>query len=252
MAKTILVANWKNGPASLEEAKKILKGYGKKRELYKKLSFFIAPPSAYFESVSAAGRGYSKLAVQNLSLAKGVCTGEITPEIQKSFGAKIAILGHSERRSLGETDEEVSRKMRLALKSGLAPLVCVGEKARDAEGEYYEFLRNQIKASLTGLTKQAAASMLVAYEPVWAVGVDATGYLQPEELGQTARFIRKVLSDLFGRAIGEKIPVLYGGSVDDRNAGELLSAGGVQGLLVGRASLNPKSLEQIAQSLIRK
>jgi triosephosphate isomerase len=247
MAKPILVANWKNYPASLAEAKDLLKGYAKKKDIYKKAHFFIAPPAAYFESVSAKGAG--ELASQDFSALKGTHTGTIPAEILKSFGVRLAIVGHSERRALGETAEEAAEKAAAALKAGLTPLICFGEKARDADGEHFDFLRHEIKALLARIPKKDAAKVMLAYEPVWAVGAKATGALDPMELAQTLIFIKKVLSDLYGRALADKIPVLYGGSVDAENAGLLLRNSGARGLLVGRASLDPEKLAAIARSI---
>jgi triosephosphate isomerase len=250
MAKPILVANWKNYPGSLAEAKDLLKGYAKKKDIYKKTHFFIAPPSAYYESV--AGKGVGELASQDFSPLKGTHTGTIPAEILKSFGVRLAILGHSERRALGETAEEVAEKAAAALKAGIVPLICFGEKARDAEGEHFDFLRHELKALLGRIAKKDIAKVVLAYEPVWAVGAAAKGALDPGELAQTLIFIKKILSDLYGRALADKVPVLYGGSVDAENAGLLLRNSGAKGLLVGRASLDADKFVAIARAITEK
>jgi triosephosphate isomerase (TIM) len=253
MAKLILVANWKNYPSSMAEAADILKGFSKKADLYKKLSTFIAPPLPYLGPVGEKGKKFSQLGVQDLfPLAKGTHTGAVTPDILKSFGVRLAILGHSERRALGETSEQVAEKVRAALKVGIVPLVCVGENVRDTDGEHFEFLREQIKASLGDIPKQAVSKVVLAYEPSWAIGKSAEDALAPADLMQSVLFIRKILSDLYGRKVAEGVQILYGGSVDPTNAGALVKEGGVRGLLVGRASLDPKKFELIAQSLLQK
>lgn len=249
MAKPILVANWKNHPGSLPEARTLIQKFSRQRALYKKITFFIAPPAPYLELVATKAKSFAKLASQNIfEQEKGTHTGEITPEILKSFGTRMTIVGHSERRALGESSIQTANKVRVALKAGITPLVCVGEDVRDSEGEHFEFLREQIKSFLSLVNKKEINKVVIAYEPVWAIGREA---IEPVELSQTIIFIKKVLSDLFGRALAENVSILYGGSVDESNAQELLHTG-VKGFLVGRASLNAKNLESITKSLITK
>jgi len=253
MSKSILVANWKNHPASLEEAKSLLKEMGKKKGVYRKLALFVAPPLPYMEAVAEKAGGFAKLAAQDVSLAgRGSHTGEVTPEILKSLGARLAILGHSERRAMGESSEMVSRKIKTALRAGIAPLICVGELERDKDGEHFEHLREEIKATLAGIPKNMAASIIVAYEPVWAIGKRAKDALPPAEVTQSIIFIKKVLVDLYGRSTAEKIPIIYGGSVEPANAGALAKETGIAGFLVGHASLKAKNMEEIASSLTAK
>lgn len=246
MPKPIIVANWKNHPNSLPEAKTLIKELSKKKALYKKASLFIAPPAPYFDLVA---NSFTQLASQDLSVhEKGAHTGEMSLPMLKSFGVKLAILGHSERRALGESSQSVSDKVRLALKAGIQPLVCVGELSRDSEGEHFEFLREEIKASLAGLSKKEIEKIFLAYEPVWAIGKSAKDAISSDDLSQTVLFIRKVLSDLFGRASADKVLILYGGSVEPKNAAAQMVPG-VRGLLVGHASLQAKSFEGIVESL---
>ncbi|MSR87659.1 MAG: triosephosphate isomerase [Candidatus Zambryskibacteria bacterium] len=251
MAKPLLVANWKNYPSSLSEAQRLLRELAKKRELFKKVSLFIAPPSPYLESVSNKIKRFGSLACQDISsLAKGTYTGEVTSEMLKSFAVRLAIVGHSERRALGETSKDVASKIDVALKSGIAPLVCIGELERDKDGEHFEFLRQELKLMLSGISKNEVVKIALAYEPVWAVGKYAKEAINPQELSQTVIFLRKVLGDLFGRAAADKVPILYGGSVEPANAGELMNGSGIRGFLVGRSSLNAESLEAIARDII--
>lgn len=252
MAKPILVANWKNYPASLAEAKALLKEYAKKKLIYKKTFLYIAPPFPYFESVGAKAGGLGSLASQDFSSEKGTYTGEVTSDILKSFGTKLAIVGHSERRALGETAEEVAEKAKAALKAGLTPLICFGEKARDAEGEYFRFLQDELATLLHGIGKKDAERIMLAYEPLWAIGASSSGPINPGDLSETVLFVKKVLTGFYGRETAEKLPILYGGSVDHTNAGLLLRNAGVRGLLVGRASLNAKSFEGIARAITER
>ncbi len=252
MAKPILVANWKNYPSSIAETTFLLKGLSLSKLVYKKLSLFIAPPLTYFDLVSLKVGSYAKLASQDISLTNKTTTGAVTVDILKSFGVKLSIIGHSERRALGETSEEVSQKIKSALRSGITPLVCVGELSHDQDGEHFEFLRKEIKLSLAGLNKSDASKISLAYEPVWAIGKQAKDAIKPIDLSQTVIFMRKVLTDMFGRKTAENIPILYGGSVEANNAKMLISETGVRGFLVGHSSLDPKSFRGIAQALISK
>ncbi len=252
MAKPILVANWKNYPGSLAEAKALLQGLGKKKFLYKKTNLFVAPPLPYFEAVSGRLKGFGQLASQDFFPERGTYTGAVTAEILKSFGTRLAIIGHSERRALGESSVQVSLKAKAALRAGITPLICFGEKVRDAEGEHFEFLREELKNLLQGFSKKDLGNIILAYEPVWAIGVQSKGAIDPVDLTQTIVFIKKVLSDLFGRAVAEKISILYGASVDAANAGLLIRNSGAAGLLVGRASLNAQNFAGIALSLTEK
>jgi triosephosphate isomerase len=252
MTKAILIANWKNYPESLEKTSVIISGLSKRLALYKKLDFYIAPPLPYYESVSKKTRSFSQLAVQDMHiLTKGSHTGSVSVDILKSFGVRLAILGHSERRAQGETCAQVSEKVHATIRSGMVPVVCVGERERDEEGEHLEFLRKQLKNSLEGIKRpQDISKLIVAYEPVWAIGKKAKDALSPEDLTQSVLFIRKALTDIFGRKSADRVPIVYGGSVEPANAENLFQGTGIKGFLVGHASLNPDSLAKIAQSLV--
>ncbi|MDB5266724.1 MAG: triosephosphate isomerase, triosephosphate isomerase [Parcubacteria group bacterium] len=248
--KPILVGNWKNHPDSLARAASIASGLAKKSAQYKKLATYIAPPLPYLETVSKKIKGFGNLASQDIFFApEGTYTGATTPDILKSFGVKLSIIGHSERRALGETNEVASDKIKCALRSGITPLLCVGEKERDAEGEHFEFIREELRLSLEGVRrKDDAGKLIIAYEPVWAIGKRSKEAMQPTDLAQMVIFIKKVLTDIFGREAAEMIPILYGGSVEGDNAKALIETG-VNGFLVGHASLDPKMFGEIAAAL---
>ena len=251
MAKPILIANWKNKPASLRDAKVLMTGLRKKSALYKKLQLFIAPPATYYDLVAQKISGYAHLASQGFpEKSEGTHTGLISAEILQDFGVRLAILGHSEERALGETNLEVAKKIRLSMKYGLTPLVCVGESERDLEGNHLEFIRDQLKQSLEGLKRKDVEKVMIAYEPVWAIGKRAKDAITPEGLTEMTLFIRRVLTDMYGRNNADKISILYGGSVEPRNAEALYRGTGVRGFLVGHESLNPTDFKQIAESLV--
>lgn len=254
MAKPMLVANWKNHPGSLSEAKILLRQLSRDSRLYKKLSLFIAPPLTYFESVSDRVGHFASLASQDFPESlQGTYTGMITPDILKSFGVRLAIIGHSERRALGETNESVSNKVKLALRSGIIPVVCIGELSKDQDGEHFEFLRQQLELSLAGIRRKADISkLIVVYEPVWAIGKTAKEAITPEDLSQSIIFIRKILTDMFGRTLARTVSLLYGGSVEPTDAKALWRGVDIKGFLVGHASLNAKNFKIIAESMLSK
>lgn len=252
MAKPILVANWKNNPKSSEEANDLLSALGRKALLYKKLSLFIAPPYVYLDAVKKKAAKFAGLATQDIFFSsEGTHTGSVTPDILKSFGVKLSIIGHSERRVLGETNEVVSSKVRTAFASGIVPLLCIGESERDEEGRYLEFIADQLKLSLDGVRrKEDAEKLIIAYEPVWAIGKRSSEAITATDLAEMVIFIKKTLTDIFGREAADQIPVLYGGSVDPTNAESLYKETGIRGFLVGRASLDAKNFCEIAQALV--
>ena len=253
MPKPILVLNWKNHPPSLSEARLLLKNLAKKRALYKKLTLFIAPPLPYLAEVKERASGFAQLSAQNLfKEEKGTFTGEVGVDILKSFGVRMAILGHSEQRALGETAEGVRAKVKLSLAANIAPLICFGEKEKDNDGEHFEFLRQELKTILGNLDKRVASKIALAYEPIWAIGKTADEAIDAKELTQTVLFVRKVLTDLFGRTLADKVPILYGGSVEPGGAYELMHGSGVRGLLIGHASLKAKDMELIAKAVLEK
>jgi len=252
MAKPILIGNWKNNPKSLEEASELLTALGRKALLYKKLSLSIAAPYPYLDAVKKKAAKYANLASQDIFFeSEGVHTGSVTPDILKSFGVKLAIIGHSERRALGETNEVVATKVKTAFMSGIIPLLCIGELERDEEGRHLEFLADELKFSLEGIRrKEDAEKLIIAYEPVWAIGKRASEAMSATDLAEMVIFIKKTLTDIFGREAADSIPVIYGGSVDATNAESLYKESGIRGFLVGRASLDAKSFCEIAQALI--
>ena len=183
---------------------------------------------------------------------EGAFTGEIASLMLKEAGASFVILGHSERRSLfGETDEMIHKKLVRALQDDLLAVLCIGESLEEREsGKTEEILKRQLLAALEGVPKEDLGKILIAYEPVWAIG---TGKSATALLAQEAHaFIRSVLCELFGKRIGNKLPILYGGSVKPENAGQLIEQADIDGLLVGGASLDPKTFAAIAMQCTSK
>ena len=162
----------------------------------------------------------------------------------KSLGVSHIIIGHSERRALGDTDEIVNNKLKTVLKYGITPILCIGEKDRDESGVYMQIVSNQLNEAFKNIPKLSLQNIVIAYEPVWAIGKNATREATQAETLEMSIFIKRYLSDFFGKNSIE-IPILYGGSVNTKNAEVFLREGGVGGLLIGRDSLDPKKFIEI-------
>ena len=247
--RPVLAANWKmnNGPSeSRAFMAAFLASYSPKSDR----TIAIFPPALALTATrdAIAGRTDIVLGVQNIHTEpKGAFTGENSAAMAKDAGAKLVLVGHSERRHVfGESDEATAKKCALALQVGLTPMLCVGEKIEQRErGETEAVVLRQLRAGLSALDAKARAAVLIAYEPVWAIGTGKTA--TPADASAVHSVIRQELRTLVPSA-GDDIPILYGGSVTRDNARALLSAPGVEGLLVGGASLDPGSWSAIAST----
>lgn len=208
-----------------------------------KVEVAVCPPSVYLHDVGAALRGsHIALGAQNMYYTEeGAYTGEVSGKMLKDLGCHYVILGHSERRQLmGETDAQVNQKVHAALKVGLVPIVCVGETLDQREaGQTNSVVRTQCEGSLAGLSSEQASGIVLAYEPVWAIGTGKTA--TPAQAEEVHADIRALLTKLFGDDTAQKIRIQYGGSVKADNAKELLSQPNIDGALVGGASLKADS-----------
>ncbi|MDR1657653.1 MAG: triose-phosphate isomerase [Deltaproteobacteria bacterium] len=210
----------------------------------------LAVPATALETAAKAAQGSPLIiGAQNLFWEKeGAFTGEISAPMIKGAGATMVIIGHSERRQFfGDTDEKVAKKLAAALADGLLPVVCVGENLSEREnGKTLDVLSTQLTGSLAGLSAEAAASIVVAYEPVWAIG---TGKSASEGEAQEVHvFLRRRLKETFGAEAADRIRIIYGGSVKPENAALILAQSEIDGLLVGGASLKVDSFTKIVQS----
>ncbi len=252
MANKILIANWKMNPKTALEGRRIITEVQKGVKKLQNLDVYVCPPSIFLPELSKVAKPPIKLGVQNVFHEKnGAFTGETSPAMVKNYKTELTILGHSERRALGETDEHIARKARHALDEKLKVALCIGELSRTDEGDYLTFVRRELETVLAVLKKSDLKNFIIAYEPVWAIGKGAGDALSPQALYETVLFIRKILIETFGRTLATKVPILYGASVKMENAEELIKNGGVNGLLVGSASLDPKQCISIA-TLISK
>ncbi len=199
----------------------------------------LCPPSVYLDAVAQAVKGSAAtLGAQNMyHEANGAFTGELSASMLRDVGCKYVILGHSERRHiLGETNQDVNRKVLAALKAGLSPIVCVGETLQQREaGQTTDVVWEQFFGSLAGVTAEQMAQVVIAYEPVWAIGTGKTA--TPEQAEEVHADLRRILEIRYNAQTAQAVRIQYGGSVKADNAKELLSQKNIDGALVGGASL---------------
>lgn len=246
-SKKLIVANWKMNPETPREAKDL---YAAAKLIASKVSsvdLVLCPPSIFIGFLNHKATKNFSLGMQDVASDKGsgAFTGSVSATMVAYVGAEYTLVGHSERRAAGETDEIINSKIKLALSAELTTILCVGEKERDSHGDYLEVIRTQLEKGLAGIKKTQFKNIIIAYEPVWAIGKTAAVADSPESFFQTALFIRKIVSNLAGKEAAHSIKVLYGGSVSPKNAAGFLEEGKADGLLVGRASLDPISLKNI-------
>jgi len=249
MANKLIIGNWKMNPATLKEAKATLAGIKKELKTLRRTKIIICPPMVYLGELKKVARGgMISLGAQDVhEQDQGPYTGGVSAFMVRDLGVMTTIIGHSERRAAGDTDISINLKITRALSAGLAVILCVGETERDNRGEYLSVLQDQLTKDLNNLPSVAATRLVVAYEPVWAIGRAASGVETPDGFLHNKIFIRKTLAGLLGRKKAVAIPVLYGGSVNALNAADFLMAGQADGLLVGRDSLNPKNFATIVK-----
>ncbi|MDD5318250.1 MAG: triose-phosphate isomerase [Candidatus Pacebacteria bacterium] len=252
--KKIIIANWKENPGSLMEAKSLAVGVRSFARELKKTVLVICPPHPFLTSVAAyfsrtKDSKHIFVGAQDLSAKKGGSfTGEVAASMLKSLGAGYVIVGHSERRAMGETDAIVNQKVLIALENGLKPVVCVGESARDDQGDYLSHIKNQIKAALQNVIGKDIANIVIAYEPLWAIGNQAFQVVTPHDMHQMSIFIKKYLMELVGGAPASMVAVIYGGSVTAENVSSIINEGQADGVLVGRESLSVENFRHLLKN----
>jgi triosephosphate isomerase len=248
--KTILVANWKNTPDTFREAKKNFDLIKKQRINTRKIVSIICPAIVHLSEISKSYRGkVFEFGAQNVCVDnKKPHTGEISLGELEDLNINYSIVGHSDRRALGENNDLVADKMIGLINAGIMPILCIGEIDRDESGQYLRFVEQQLVESLGKLKKNQLDKIVIAYEPVWAIGQGHKS-ISTHEIHKMVIFIKKVLIGRFDKKMAMNVPILYGGSVDAENAADILNNGEVRGLLVGRASANPHSFSDILKSI---
>lgn len=255
--KPLVIANWKMYLESPEEAKAFAQGLKRKVKKIAGVDVAVAAPFPFIAEVAKVLKGSGvKVGAQTVSAHTGAHTGDVSAAMLKAVGVHFVIVGHSERRAqgttlghtTGETNEVVHAQLVQAAQAGLSPLLCVGELERSADGAHFTYIEEQLTSALRG-TQGLTGKLVVAYEPVWAIGKGKEFAMQAEALEETVIFVRKILADTIGRASALKVPILYGGSVEADNALQLVTAGGASGLLVGHASATLDSFVAILNAL---
>jgi triosephosphate isomerase (TIM) len=235
-------------PLSIADAKKLLDATKKASVKLKKVNIILAPPSVFLRELSKSYRGKKiNFAIQNNHFKKeGSYTGEISALQAKDSGASYSLVGHAERRMMGEENKDVGEKMKAVLTAGMTAVLCIGESERDMAGEYLALVNEQLESGFEHVVKKQLKNVVIAYEPVWAIGEAEA--MSPRQMHEMAIFIRKYLNQKYG-SIAMNVPVLYGGSIDASNAAEMIVEGDVQGLLVGRASVSVTKFTALLKAL---
>ncbi len=251
MRLPILAANWKMFKTT-HETLAYVRELGALTKDLRGAEIVVAPPATAVATAAEAARNTAiGIAAQNMHFEKeGAFTGEISAAMVKDAGASYVILGHSERRRLfGETDETVNRKVRAAIAAELLPIVCIGETLEEREGgRMPAVLDRQIAEGLRDVTAEQVAALVIAYEPVWAIGTGKNA--TPAEAGEAHAHIRRRLREQFGEEAATKCRIQYGGSVKPNNIAELIALPDVDGALVGGASLDVASFHAIVTNAI--
>ena len=248
--KKIIIANWKMNPLSTKDVKKLFLGIKNTGSKLKNIQTVICPPFIYLNDLVGMYKGHRiAIGAQDVfSENKGSFTGMISPKMLKNSKVEYVIIGHSEIRVLCNSNKIISKKVLASVMSGLKVILCVGERSRDKDGKQFDFIKKELLESLEGISKNHLKNIFIAYEPIWAISNDSKSVaMSSEDIHEMSIFIKKVLVDNFG-AKTKFAGVLYGGSVNSKNTKDILENGNVDGLLVGRASLDAAKFGEILKT----
>lgn len=245
MRRPIMAGNWKMNN-TVSESVELVKGLIEKVETAEK-DFIVCPPYTALYTVSELVKGTDiKLGAQNIHFEeKGAYTGEISPLMLKELNVEYVIIGHSERRQyFGETDASVNKKIKTAFEYDMKPIVCVGESLAQREsGSANRIVKDQLVNGLRNIDRVEAEKIVIAYEPIWAIGTGRTA--TSEQANDMIKFIRSVLADIFGKDEADTVRIQYGGSVKPSNVNEIMAQSDIDGALVGGASLKADDFSKI-------
>ncbi len=249
--KILLVGNWKMYPESIEEARAIERRSNAILKTKKHITCVLCPPALFVADIARAAsrKKIVHIGVQNIHADhEGAHTGDVSAAQAHSVGSRYVLVGHAERRALGETDIECAKKVFMALTTGLVPVLCVGEKERDAHGQFLKNVSAQITEGMSLVPQHLRGRVVIAYEPIYAIGAPKPP--QESEIHHMVLSIRKTLTQVYGAAVARNVSVLYGGAVDASTAPQLLHAiPELHGFLVGRASVDAKKWADLIISL---
>jgi triosephosphate isomerase (TIM) len=249
MRKPIIAGNWKMNK-TISEAVDFVEQVKTKIPPKEKIDSVVCAPALFLDRLVQIVKG-TDLAVGAQTMHyedKGAFTGEISPLALADLGVSYVIIGHSERREMfNETDETVNKKIHSALKHQLIPIVCVGETLEQRENnETKTVVDIQIRKALEGLTEDQVSKVVIAYEPIWAIGTGKSS--TAEDANEVCAFIREVIGEMFSQNTAEQVRIQYGGSVKPENIGEFMKQPHIDGALVGGASLDPQSFLQLLEA----
>ncbi|PRO65571.1 triose-phosphate isomerase [Alkalicoccus urumqiensis] len=249
MRKPIIAGNWKMNKTKAE-AVSFLQDVKNSVPAADKVDSVVCSPDLFLDALVQEAEGTDvHIAAQNMHFEdNGAFTGETSPAALKDLGVTFVVLGHSERRDMfGETDESVNKKVKAALNHGLTPIVCVGETLDERESDKTnDVVTKQVNGALEGLTEDQVKGIVVAYEPVWAIGTGKTA--TSEQANDTCSVIRAALANTFSAETADQVRIQYGGSVKPANIQELLGQSDIDGALVGGASLEADSFLKLAEA----
>jgi triosephosphate isomerase len=239
MSKALIVGNWKMNPSTLREAKRLVAATQKCAQGLRGISVVAAPPTIFLRDLAKGYRGrYLSFGAQDVSGAtSGAYTGQTSVSQLKETGINYCLVGHSERRAAGETNDDTRKKVAVLLEERITPILCVGERERSQSGEHLEFIKQELHAAFRDVEPMRVGKVIVAYEPIWAIGGEKA--MNPTQMHEMSIFIRKTLVATHGEAAMQQ-KILYGGSVNEGNARDMLEGGDVEGLLVGHVSVDPE------------
>lgn len=248
LRKPVIAGNWKMNK-TIAEAKALVNELIASVSDVEDVEVVVCPPFTALAPVSELLKDTNiKLGAQNMYFEKeGAYTGEVSPVMLKDAGCQYVIIGHSERRQyVGETDEDVNKKARMALSYGLIPIICVGETLEEREeGVTEELVANQVRLALDGIEPELISQIIIAYEPIWAIGTGRSATAEDAE--NVISLIRDVVVEMFGKELADKMRIQYGGSVKPDNIAELMEQPNIDGALVGGASLDAGSFTKIVK-----
>jgi triosephosphate isomerase len=248
--KLLLVGNWKMYPRTVKEASVLIATT--KRTLHETRNFdvIVCPPALFIGDLPKKNKiARLHYGIQNIHTEiEGPYTGEISATQAKDAGVKFALVGHAERRAMGESDDVVAQKAFSAVMSNISPIICIGESVHDAGGQYLQILSAQLLSAISKVPQQARTRILIAYEPVYAIG--ASQPPAPHDIHQNLLFIKQTLIKECGASVARKIRLLYGGAVTAETVGEMIATiPELDGFLVGRASADPLKLKELMKAM---
>ena len=244
-SRFLIIGNWKMNPLELSDAESLLHSLSNITRNLMQVTLLSCVPHVFLAPLLQQSRSYTNYHVGAQDAIPGdtaSLTGEVSMGMMKSLGVSHILIGHSECRAAGDTDEIVNAKIKDALAHELTPIVIVGEEERGKTKSYLNTIKKQLDAALDKIPKRDIDGMIFAYEPVWAVGAQAKRECSPAECAEVATMMRAYIEKRGLKGAGERATILYGGSTDDKNVRGYLEDAGVDGVLAGRASLDPRMI----------